>query len=151
MSLPADASALFDLIIASYRHWTGEAFPVPERFGDDAASWVYRDAPFALLAHGAAADPLFVYANLAGQRLFGYTWAEMIGLPSRYSAPEELRPMREQLLRRVEQQGCVGDYRGIRVSKAGARFWIEQTTVWQLVDAGRSAGLAALIRGSRPA
>lgn len=131
-----------ELILSSYRHWTGQAL-TPAR---DDVDWTYAHAPFALLAHGSQAEPLFIYANLAAQRLFEYSLEQMLGLPSYLSAPQAQREARSALLRQVERDGLVRDYRGLRVSRTGRRFWIERTTVWKLLDgAGRSAGLAALI------
>jgi hypothetical protein len=40
------------------------------------------------------------------------------------------------LLDAVRRDGYVSGYRGIRIAKSGRRFWIEDGTVWQLIDAG---------------
>ncbi|QWP76218.1 MEKHLA domain-containing protein [Lysobacter sp. K5869] len=142
-----EIAAAHALIDSSYRHWFGRSFA-----GDaDASDWLYREAPFALLAHGNQDDPEFIYANAAAQRLFEYTWDQIVGLPSRLSAPADQRPARVALLQRVERDGFARDYEGLRVSRSGRRFWIERVTVWQLRDAaGCPAGLAALIPSWRP-
>jgi hypothetical protein len=44
------------------------------------------------------------------------------------------RDERARLLDRVSQQGYIDDYRGVRISKTGRRFMIEQATVWNLLD-----------------
>lgn len=138
----AEVAAAHALIEDSYRHWTGHALAAET----DRVAWLYREAPFALLAHGGHDDPLFIYANAAAQRLFEYSWDQIVGLPSRLSAPPAQRAARARLLQRVEREGLVRGYDGLRVSRNGRRFWIENATVWQLRDAaGRSAGLAALI------
>jgi hypothetical protein len=41
---------------------------------DEATEWLYESAPFAVLAHNADPDPLFIYGNKAAQRRFGYSW-----------------------------------------------------------------------------
>jgi PAS domain S-box-containing protein len=111
----------------------------------DAARWLYRDAPFVLLAHRLTADPVFCYANLAAQRTFGYSWDEFIGLPSRYSAATPDRAERDRLFERVASYGFIDDYRGLRITKSGAQFWIDDATVWNLLDAhGRLHGQAAV-------
>ena len=45
---------------------------------------------------------------------------------------------------RVTQQGYIDDYRGVRISKSGRRFFIDQATVWNLRDEnGAHCGQAA--------
>jgi hypothetical protein len=97
-----------------------------------------------VLAHNTAADPTFVFANRIAMQLWEYSWSEIIGLPSRLTAEPDLRPIREQLLDRVRQFGFIDDYSGVRVSKTGQRFRIEQATVWNiLAPSGEPIGQAA--------
>lgn len=113
----------------------------------DAARWLYENAPFVLLAHDTSADPLFVYANRTAQRCFGYEWDEFVGMPSRLSAEAPNREERARFMDAVREHGYVGDYRGLRISKSGRRFWIDEATVWNLADAeGTLHGQAALVR-----
>jgi len=42
---------------------------------------------------------------------------------------------RGRLLERTRRDGYVDDYAGIRISRTGRRFRIEQAIVWNLVDA----------------
>ncbi|GAA5164736.1 MEKHLA domain-containing protein [Pseudonocardia eucalypti] len=120
--------------------------------GPELARWLYRETPVALLAHRPGADPRFCYANRAAQRHFGYDWAEFVGLPSRLSAADVDRAERARLLSDVARDGFSDDYRGLRVAKSGSQFWIENATVWNLVDAeGRLHGQAAAIRSVSPA
>jgi hypothetical protein len=37
-------------------------------------------------------------------------------------------------LEAVARDGYATGYRGVRVAKSGSRFWIEDVTVWNLVD-----------------
>ena len=101
----------------------------------EAAGWLYEAAPFCVLAHDTAADPVFTYANRAAQRCFEYSWAEFTALPSRLSAEAPDRDARQHLLDQVSRQGYASGYRGVRVARSGRRFWIEDGTVWQLIDA----------------
>jgi len=100
----------------------------------DAARWLYEDAPFCVVAHNTAADPQFIYANQAAQRCFEYTWEEMTALRSRLSAEHPNREERDRLLESVRTHGFASGYRGLRIAKSGRRFWIENVTVWNLVD-----------------
>ncbi|WP_028936434.1 MEKHLA domain-containing protein [Pseudonocardia spinosispora] len=118
--------------------------PGGEPASTDMGRWLYRDAPFVLLAHRLSDDPLFCYANLAAQRCFGYSWDEFVGLPSRYSAATPDRAERDRLFEQVAEHGFIDDYRGLRIAKSGAQFWIDKATVWNLVDAeGALHGQAA--------
>jgi PAS domain S-box-containing protein len=116
--------------------------------GEEAARWLYGEAPFGLLAHGTSADPRFVYANAAAQKCFEYSWEEFVGMPSRLSAEADGREKRQEFMDGVLRQGYVSGYRGVRIARSGRRFWIEDTTVWNLLDRdGTLQGQAALIRG----
>jgi MEKHLA domain len=135
-----------DLLAQSYAKVVGASL-VPEGLTDTAAAdWLY-EAPFGLLAHDTSADPLFVYANLTAQRWFEYPWDEFVGLPSRLSAEGDDRETRRVFMDSVRRQGYADEYRGLRVAKSGRHFWIEETTVWNLVSAtSGTLGQAALIR-----
>lgn len=131
---------LFDLITGSFRRLTGR-----ELAGSpDGPEWLYRRAPFAVLAHDGGADPRFIYANQSAQACFEYAAAELIGLPSRLSAEAPERAERQRLLDRVSRDGFIADYSGIRIAKSGRRFRIANAIVWQLRDAdGKDHGQAA--------
>ncbi len=110
-----------------------------------AARWLYEEANFCVLAHNIAADPMFIYANRAAQDCFGYDPDEIVLVPSRLSAEAPDRAERQRLLDAVTQNGFIGNYRGLRIAKSGRRFWIENATVWQLLDeAGILHGQAAM-------
>jgi PAS domain-containing protein len=136
----------FKLLSNSYSGLLGEPL-VPEHVSiDDAPRWLYENAPFGLLAHDTQADPVFVYGNLTAQKLFEYDWDELTSLPSRLSAEAPDRDERRAFLEQVERDGFVSAYRGMRVTKSGKRFWIDNVVVWQLHDdAGVYRGQAALI------
>jgi hypothetical protein len=131
------------LLIGSYRRLTGRDLLPP---GTDAAEIARRLylAPFVVLSHDRAADPLFTYANLTAQRLFELPWERIVGMASRYSAEPLARAERQRLLERVASHGYIDDYSGVRVSGTGKRFLVRDATVWNLVDAaGQLHGQAA--------
>jgi PAS domain S-box-containing protein len=133
--------AFYALLTGSFRRAVGRPL-VPEP-GRDAA-WLDAEAPFAVLAHDGGEDPRFIYANLTALRIFGYEKAELIGLPSRFSAEAPERAERQRLLDAVTRDGFVANYGGIRIRKDGTRFPIRDAIVWQLVDeAGLLHGQAA--------
>lgn len=131
-------------IVESYQHLLGRTLLPPALEGTTLAKALYH-APFALVSHDTQADPLFNYANLTAQQLFGMTWGEFVRLPSRYSAEEPRRATRAQLLQQVAIQGYIDNYSGIRIAKNGQRFAIEQATVWNVTTrTGVAYGQAAL-------
>lgn len=136
----------FDLLAGSYQRLIHQplvpkAVPVAE-----APHWLYEDAPFAVLAHNTEPDPVFIYGNKTAQKVFEYTWEELTALPSRLSAEPWERADRQRFMEQVARDGFVTGYCGIRVTKSGNRFWIEDATVWDLTDgAGIYHGQAAMI------
>jgi PAS domain-containing protein len=132
--------AFFDLLTDSHARLVGAPLVPP---GTD-AEWLYREAPFAVLAHGTEHDPKFIYANRAAQACFGYSWEEFMTLSSRLSAEAPDQAERQRLLDQVERNGFLSGYRGVRVAKSGRRFIIEHGVVWELIDRdGRRHGQAA--------
>jgi hypothetical protein len=120
----------FHLVVGNYARSVGSNL-VTARQGP---AWLYNDAPFVLLVHNTDGDPRFVYANRAAQACFEYPWEEFTALPSRLSAEEPNRAERQQILDAVTRDGFVSGYRGVRITKSGRRFRMEDGVVWQLID-----------------
>ena len=101
-------------------------------------------APFVVVSHGTEADPVLNYGNARALGLWEMTWDELTQTPSRLTAEPVHRDERARLLARTREHGFVDDYSGIRISKTGRRFRIEQAIVWNLTDsAGEHRGQAA--------
>lgn len=101
-------------------------------------------APFVVVSHGAEPDPILNYGNAAALALWEMTPEEILRTPSRLTAEPVHRDERARLLERTRRDGYVDDYAGIRISKTGKRFRIEQAIVWNLTDAaGLHRGQAA--------
>jgi PAS domain S-box-containing protein len=150
MAAPHSLS-LLDVIVSSHQRLLGEPLEPDIRDPLALARWLDESAPYCLLAHSAEADPRFVYANRAALRCFEYRWDELIGMPSRLSAEAPNRAERDALLGAVARQGYARGYRGLRIAKSGRRFWIEDVTVWNLLDAsGQPCGQAASYRRTSP-
>lgn len=132
-----------ELLIASYRQWTGSDLVCVE--GDESErAYALFTAPFAVVAHGIGSDPVFNYGNRTALELFELSWRQFVQLPSRRSAEPLARSERERLLAAVATKGFIDDYSGVRISAAGRRFRIERATVWNLVDeGGANCGQAA--------
>ncbi|OWW00392.1 MEKHLA domain-containing protein [Rhizobium sp. R693] len=130
----------FNLLTGSFQRIVGKALVQPGQ----GPGWLYREASCVVVAHNTDPDPRFIYANVAAQMRFEYTWEEFTKLPSRLSAEAPDRQARQLLLDAVERQGYIADCRGLRVTKSGKHFWMENGIVWQLLDErGRTRGQAA--------
>lgn len=138
--------AFYQLLADSYARLLGRPLVQQAMPLADAAEWLYEQAPFAVLAHNTDPDPIFIYGNRAAQRRFEYSWDEITRLPSRLSAEAPNREERQQFLARVQRLGYEAGYKGVRVTKSGRRFMIEEATLWQLLDAdGKLHGQAVVI------
>lgn len=127
-------AAISAIVLKSFARIVGRPL-VPAGLDDgQAVRWLYEEAPYGVLAHDTAADPRFIYANKAAQHCFEYPWAEFAGLPSRLSAEAPNRAERQAFLDQVARDGFAKGYRGLRVSRSGRRFFIEDVTLWQLID-----------------
>ncbi len=147
MERPSEANnyqwAHADLLIGSYRQWTGRDLVCAEGDASKRARALFT-APFAVVAHGVASDPVFNYGNCTALQLFELSWQQFVKLPSRRSAEPLERSERERLLAIVSAKGYIDDYSGVRISATGRRFRIERATVWNLVDEdGAHCGQAA--------
>lgn len=132
-------------LVASHQRFTGKAL-IPHLPADDAglraALW---NAPFAIVAHGTEADPIFFYGNRYALEHFEMSFADFTRLPSRLSAEPVNQESREKSLRMVAEQGYIDGYSGMRISSSGRRFMISQCTIWNIVDAaGTQCGQAAV-------
>jgi MEKHLA domain len=137
-------AAYVDLLVSSLKKLKGDCLTDLSLSLKEQAKQVF-EAPYVLLAHNAAADPVFQYANKMGLALFEMSWEELIVLPSRYSAEPQNRDEREKLLRDVSAKGYADNYSGIRISKTGKRFEIKAATVWNIMDSDNiKRGQAAL-------
>jgi len=117
-----------------------------ERTGDadcDAAMLFALDA--VILSHDGGEDPHFVYANQAAADLWRMPVSELIGMPSRFSAPPEHQVSRASMLKDAADAGVLTDYAGERVAKDGTRFVIRDATLWT-VDYPSAPGQAVVFR-----
>lgn len=128
----------------SYHHYLGQDLIDKTLSPKMAAKHIYH-ASFVVVSHSADIDPIFIYGNQKALRLFEMTWPEFTRLPSRQSAEASVQGERERLLAATMTQGFISDYAGIRISKEGRRFWIQNVTVWNLRNPqGQYVGQAAI-------
>lgn len=121
------------LLCSSYQHWTGKPL-LPGNHPETETAQLIFEAPFPVLSHDTASNPILNYSNKVGLELFEMTWDEWTSMPSTETAEAMLREERAALMKRVTENGYIDDYSGTRISKTGKRFFIEQATVWNLID-----------------
>ena len=91
-------------------------------------------AKFVIVSHNTDQDPLFNYGNQAALDLWEFDWTQFIKLPSRRSAEPLAQIHRDRLLQAVKAEGYITNYRSIRISRTGKRFWVENATIWTVTD-----------------
>ena len=127
----------------SYRQWLLKEL-IPGIQSDEQFARALFHAPFALVSHDTASDPIFDYANQKALELFELSWEDFTHLPSRLSAEPINQAERERLLAEVTEKGYIDHYQGVRISSTGKRFLIKNAVVWNLMDKNqRHKGQAA--------
>lgn len=128
--------------LASYQRVTGT--PLVE--GSSVTELVHGlvRAPFVLASHDAQSEPVYTFGNALALQVWEMTWQEFTSLPSNRCAEPMHREERELFLRDVREKGIARGYSGVRISKSGRRFRIEDVTCWNVLDGrGQRIGQAA--------
>jgi len=117
-----------------------------QAFGRPLAASVQElfSADLVVLAHDGSSDPCLTYANAAALQLWERPWSAMVGMPSRLTAEPQERQSRALALQQALNQQAIEGYSGIRISRSGRRFQIQNARLWCLLDPdGRPCGQAA--------
>lgn len=91
-------------------------------------------SPFVVASHTKAEDPILNFGNRQALALWEGTWEDFTGIASRLTAEPVNQAERARMLDRVAAQGFITDYQGIRISRTGRRFLVQQATVWNILD-----------------
>jgi MEKHLA domain len=138
-------------LLNSYRHWFSQDLlsnPSPD---PEAAAHQLFFATVVVLSHGTQADPILNYGNQTALNLWEMQWSDFTQMPSRLTAEPDLREVRSQLLATAAQQGYLKGYKGVRISKTGQRFLIQNATIWRVLDdGGNLCGQAATFENWEP-
>ncbi len=101
-------------------------------------------ANFVIVSHDTQPDPIFNYGNQTALDLWEFDWEHFLKLPSRFSVEPLAQIDRDQLLLEAKKNGYIQNYGGVRISRTGKRFWIENVTLWTVTDRnGNYIGQAA--------
>ena len=95
------------------------------------------EAPFVVVSHGLEDDPLLNYGNAIALTLWEMSWEELTSTPSRQTAETANQQERAEAMARVKEVGFTEGYSGIRISKSGRRFRINDTVIWNVVSADK--------------
>lgn len=125
--------AFVQILLNSYARWLNRELIAREGTPEQQADRLFA-APFVVVAHGAQSDPILCYGNRVALELWETDLATLVTMPSRLTAEPLHRDERARLLERTTRDGFVDDYRGIRISRTGRRFEIQQAIVWNLVN-----------------
>ncbi len=127
---------LVHLICTSYQRAFGRPLFACDSFEDDSRS--FSQEVFAmqqpLLAHDKNNDPLLNYVNSSALLLWHRRWDEMVGMPSRISAPANQLKERRFLLNQASINTSFKTYGGIRVDSLGREFYIRNIYIWTVWD-----------------
>lgn len=130
-------------LLLSFRHWTGRDLIDPIGTADRQAHALFH-APFVVVSHGGEPDPILNYGNRIALDLWEVTWEDLCRMPSRLTAEPVNQAERARMLADAQIHGHIADYRGVRISKTGRRFLVEQAVVWNVLNAeGKTVGQAA--------
>ncbi len=121
------------LLLDSFRQRLGRELVAREGSVLAQAERLYR-APFVVVSHGTEEDPILNYGNAAALALWEMDADALTRTPSRLTAEPVHRDERTRLLERTRRDGFVDDYAGVRISRTGRRFRIEEAVVWNLAD-----------------
>ncbi len=95
------------------------------------------NAPFVVVSHGLEDDPLLNYGNAIALELWEMSWDELTSTPSRQTAEPANQQERAEAMARVKKAGFTEGYSGIRISKSGRRFLINDTVIWNVTTADK--------------
>lgn len=91
-------------------------------------------APFVVVSHNQAPDPILNYGNQIALELWEMNWEDFCQTPSRCTAEPINREERQQMLTIAAQQGFIDNYQGIRISRSGKRFFLNKAIIWNLFN-----------------
>ncbi|MEC8441006.1 MAG: MEKHLA domain-containing protein [Cyanobacteriota bacterium] len=144
--LSAEKRGLVTLLLTSHQRAFGRPLIAAARAGQS-MRLCCQDlfvCGFPVLSHGIGSDPTLTYANAAALQLWERRWDQLVGMPSRMTAPAEARQERQQALNTAQMQDAIWGYGGVRINGDGRRFMIRNARIWTLWDEEeRSCGQAA--------
>ena len=122
---------LCQYLLDSYAHWTKQELIPRKGTSYDQALHLFN-CPFVVLCHIVQDDPVFNYGNRAALDLWEMDWEQLIQTPSRLTAEPVNRQERARMLQQAKEHGYILDYSGVRISRTGKRFYVDQAIIWNV-------------------
>merc|ERR1711995_182281 len=115
--LSAEKRGLAALLLSSHQRAFGMPLIATARPGQSTRLCCQElfSSSFPVLAHGIDDDPLVVYANAAALQLWGRRWADMVGMPSKLTAPDEVHGADRSTPLSFHTKSGVRGYGGVRI------------------------------------
>ena len=127
---------LVHLLLVSYENTFGEPLlPTQQSFKsklDKGKACYSMNQP--IMAHDNTPDPCLIYANSLALDIWVLCWEEMIGMPSKLTAPKEEQAQRQHALHQATKKHAIQNYQGIRINSKGERFIIRNASIWTIWD-----------------
>lgn len=118
-------------LLDSYAYWTQhELIPRNGTFFDQAEALF--TSSFVVASHEMQEDPVLNYGNQTALELWEMDWQQFTQTPSRLTAEPVNRKERSRMLWQAQTQGYISDYRGVRITRTGKRFLVEQAIIWTI-------------------
>jgi hypothetical protein len=118
-------------LLNSYAHWVKRELVSREGTSLEQAERLFT-SPFVVASHGLQDDPILNYGNQAALDLWEMDWEKFTQTPSRLTAEAVNREERARMLSQATTMGFIADYRGVRISQSGRRFFVDRATVWNI-------------------
>lgn len=90
------------------------------------------NSPVVVASHDLQHDPILNYGNQMALDLWEMNWNRFTQTPSRLTAEPVHRQERARMLEQAKTQGYISNYRGVRLSRTGRRFVVDQATIWTI-------------------
>ena len=125
---------LVDCLLISYRNAFGHSLLAVEKsqLSLPMASRELFELRSPVVAHEGGIDPLISYANSSALKLWVRQWDQMVGMPSKLTAPKEELATRAFALDNALERGALVGYSGIRMDSLGRRFLIHNAAIWTI-------------------
>jgi PAS domain S-box-containing protein len=91
-------------------------------------------------------DGIIQSCNAAGERIFGYAAAELVGKPIRILIPPDRQDEEDEILARIRRGECVDHFETVRVTKDGRQLDVSLTISPVRDAAGRVIGASKIAR-----
>lgn len=125
-------------LLDSYAHWIKHEL-IPRKGSSYEQAELLFNSAFVVVSHELQNDPVLNYGNQAALNLWEMNWHQFTQTPSRLTAEPVNREERSRMLLQAKNQGFISDYHGVRISRSGKRFFVDQAIIWNIIKPDGSA------------